>query len=363
MVGTNMYDYLCTKLARTENLRIALAIFHLPLSLLFFSLSLSLSCFPEEFQPWYCGISIPDRDPSYPAFLLFLSLPTTSCFCEGLRPWYCGISIPDRNPSYHFTLLFLSLYPTLSCFCEGLRPWYCGISIPDRNPSYPFTLRFLSLPTLSCFCEGLRHWYCGISIPNRDPSYPAFLLFLTLSPSGKSPCIRHTKVRWEVGSRCINPIQPYSFSRQLHLCYQDRLCTIIQLEYKIVRVVNWFPCWGPVWSRGWDINATLLFFYSTAPRTSCLGSPVTRYQSGTEDACCRSGTAVARYHRPFEARSANSTRRETFQQLAACSSSPHAGWFAPLSVPPGSPAALAPVSEPLGGAKPRETRKPRHMRH
>ena len=146
-------------------------------------------------------------------------------------------------------------------------------------------------------------------------------------------------MRWEVGSRCINPIQPYSFSRQFYLCYQDRLCTIIQLEYKIVRVVIWFPCWGPVWSRGWDINATLLFFYSTAPRTSCLSSP------------------VARYHRPFEARSVNSTRRETFQQLAACSSSPHSGWFAPPSISPGFPAALAPVSEPLGGTKPREARK------
>ena len=154
-------------------------------------------------------------------------------------------------------------------------------------------------------------------------------------------------------------------------------------------MVIWFPCWGPVWSNGCDINAMLLFFYSTVPRTSCLGSPVacyqqdtevaryqqdtedaryqsgtevTRYQSGTEDACFRSGTEIAHYHRPFEARSANSTRRETFQQLAACSNSPHAGWFAPLSVPPGSPAALAPVSEPLGGVKPREIRKTRRMR-
>ena len=81
-----------------------------------------------------------------------------------------------------------------------------------------------------------------------------------------------------------------------------------------------------------------------APRTSCLGSP------------------VARYHRPFEARSANSTRRESFRQLAACGSSPHTGWFAPLSVPPGSPAALATVVEPLGGIKPREAQKPRRMR-
>ena len=257
-------------------------------------------------------------------------MPPLSCFPEGLRPWYCGISIPDRNLSYPVTLLFLSL-PILSCFPEGLRPWYCGISIPDRNLSYPVTLLFLSLPPLTCFPEGLRPWYCGISIPDRNLSYPATLLFLTLSHSGKGPCIRHTykRVQWEVGSRSINPIQPYRFCGQLYLCYQDRLCTIIQLDYKSVRVVIWFPCWGPVWSRGWDINATLLFFYSTAPRTSCLGSP------------------VARYHRPFESRSVNSTRRETYQQLAACSSPPYSGWFAPLSIPPGSPAALAPVSEPL----------------
>ena len=174
-------------------------------------------------------------------------------------------------------------------------------------------------------------------------------------------------------------------------------------------MVIWFPRWAPVWSNGWDINATILFFYSSTPRTSCLDSLVTRYQIGIEDARCQSGTEdaryqsgtedaryqsgtedthyqsgtedaryqsgtedarcqggtteVARYHRPFEARSVNSTRRETFQQLAACSSSPHSGWFAPLSVPPGSPADLAPVSEPMGGTKPRETRKPCRMRH
>ena len=85
--------------------------------------------------------------------------------------------------------------------------------------------------------------------------------FLTLSHSGKGPCIRHTKVQWEVGTRYINPIQPYSFSRQLYLSYQDRLCTVIQLE--IVRVVIWFPCWGPVWSKGWDINAS---FCSSIPQ-------------------------------------------------------------------------------------------------
>ena len=138
--------------------------------------------------------------------------------------------------------------------------------------------------------------------------------------------------------------------------------------YYTVRICNCgggklVPLLGPCWNKGWDINATLLFFYSAAPRTACLGASVVRYQkSGTEDARCQGGTEVARYHRPFETRSANSTRRETFRQLAACSSAPHGGWFAPLSVPSGSPAALAPVSEPLGGAKPRKTRKPRRMR-
>ena len=96
-------------------------------------------------------------------------------------------------------------------------------------------------------------------------------------------------------------------------------------------VVIWFPCWSPGWSMGWDINATLLFFYPTAPRTSCLGSPVARYQSGKE---------VAHYHRPSESRPVNSTRRETYQQLAACNSPPYSGWFAPLTILPGSPADL-----------------------
>ena len=111
-------------------------------------------------------------------------------------------------------------------------------------------------------------------------------------------------------------------------------------------MVNWFPCGGGggLWNKGYNINAMLLFFYSTAPRTSCLGSPVARYQ------------------RSFEARSTNSTRRETFRQLAACSSAPHGGWFAPRSVPPGSPAPLAPVSEPLGGIQPRRTQQPCRMR-
>ena len=77
-------------------------------------------------------------------------------------------------------------------------------------------------------------------------------------------------MQWEVRTRYNNQIQPYRLGRQLYPCYQNRLC-IIQLGYEIVVVVNWFLCWGPV-TKGWDINATLLFFYSTAPRTSCLGS-------------------------------------------------------------------------------------------
>ena len=152
-------------------------------------------------------------------------------------------------------------------------------------------------------------------------------------------------MQWKVGSRYINPIQPYRFCRRLYPCYQNRLCAIIQLDYEVVLVVIWFPCWGPVWSMGWDANATLLFFYSTALRTSCLGSP------------------VARYHRPFESRPVNSTRRETYQQLAACSSPPYSGWFAPRSVPPESPAALEPVTEPLGGKRPRVAQKPHRRKH
>ena len=70
-------------------------------------------------------------------------------------------------------------------------------------------------------------------------------------------------------------------------------------------------------------------FCSSIPQhlgTSCLGSPVARYQkSGKEDAQCQGGTEVARYHRPFEVRSTNSTRRETYRQLAACSSARHSG--------------------------------------
>ena len=244
-----------------------------------------------------------------------------------------GLSLPDRNLSDPVPLLSL-------VSLKDSDPGMAGLSLPDRNLSDPIPL--ISLVSLKDSDPGMA----GLSLPDRNLSDPIPLLSLSLPNSGKGPCIRHThqKVQWEVGTRYINLIQPYRFCRRLYPCYQNRLCAIIQLGYEIVVVVNWFSCWGPVWSRGWDINTTLLFFYSTAPRTSCLGSP------------------VARYHRPFESRSVNSTRRETFQQLAACNSPPYSGWFAPLYIPPESPAALAPVTEPLGGVKPRESQKPRRMR-
>ena len=209
-------------------------------------------------------------------------------------------------------------------------------------------LYFISLPQLSLVSfEDSDPGVVGLSVPDRNLSYSVTLLSLSLPRSGKGPCMMRTskKMQWKVGSRYINPIQPYRFCRRLYRCYQKRLCAIIQLDYEDVLVVIWFPCWGPVWSMGWDANAMLLFFYSTAPRTSCLGSP------------------VARYHRLFESRPVNSTRRETYQQLATCSSPPYSFWFAPLSVPPGSPAALGPVTEPLGGKRPRVALKPHRRKH
>ena len=291
------------------------------------------------------GVSLPDRNLSDPVPLLSLASLKDS------DPGMAGLSLPDRNLSDPVLLLSLASL-------KDTDPGMAGLSLPGRNLSDPVLL--LSLASLKDSDPGMA----GLSLPDRNLSDPVPLLSLSLPRSGKGPWIRHThkKVQWEVGTRYINPIQPYRFCRRLYPCYQNRLCAIIQLSYEIVVVVNWFPCWGPVWSRGWDINATLLFFYSTAPMTPCLGSPVARYQSGTEDACCQSGTEVARYHRPFESTSLNSTRRETYQQLAACNSPPYSGWFAPLSIPPGFPAALAPVSEPLRGAKPRESQKPRRMR-
>ena len=270
--------------------------------------------------------------PFYFSYLCLLSLASVKDSDPGNAGLPYQLGILHILPFYFSYLCLLSLASV-----KDSDPGNAGLpyqlGILHILPFYFSHLCLLSLAFVKDSEPGNAGLPYQLGILHILPFYFSYH-FLTLSHSGKCPCIRHTKVQWEVGTRYINPIRPYSFSRQLYLSYQDRLSTIIQLE--IVRMAIWFPCWGPVWSKGWDINAMLLFFYSTAPRTSCL---------------------VARYHRPFEARSANSTRRETFQKLAACSSSPHAGWFAPLSVPPGSPAALAPVSEPLGSVKPRETRK------
>ena len=263
-------------------------------------------------------------------------------------PGIVGISISDRNLSYPVTLLSLSLPHLSLAFLDDSDPGIVGISISDRNLSYPATLLSLSLPQPSlAFLEDSDPGIVGISISVRNLSYPVTLLSLTLPCTGKGQYIMRPskKMQWEVGLRYINPIQPYRFCRRLYPCYQNRLCAIIQLDYEIVLVVIWFSCWGPVWSMGWDTNATLLFFYPTPPRTSCLGS------------------SVARYHRPFESRPVNSTRRETYQQLAACSSPPYLGWFAPRAVPPGSPAALEPGTEPLGGKRPRVAWKPHRRKH
>ena len=295
---------------------------------------LSLASF-EDSDPGVIGLSVPDRNLSYSVTLLSLSLPQLSLASfEDSNPGVVGLSVPDRNLSYSVTLLSLSLSQLSLASFEYSDPGVVGLSVPDRNLSYSVTLLFLSLLQLSLVSfEDSDPGVVGLSVPDRNLSYSVTLLSLSLPRSGKGPCMMRTskKMQWKVGSRYINPIQPYRFCRRLYPCYQKRLCAIIQLDYKDVLVVIWFPCWGPVWSMRWDANATLLFFYSTAPRTSCLGSP------------------VARYHRPFKSRPVNSTRRETYQQLATCSSPPYSFWFAPLSVPPGSPAALGPVTEPLGG--------------
>ena len=102
------------------------------------------------------------------------------------------------------------------------------------DPSY---ILYLLSPA---FVEDSETGYAG-SLPDQ------LGILHILSLSGKEPGIRHTRVKWKVGTKYINPIQPYSFSRQLYLSYQFRICTIIQLG--IVRVVIWFPCWGPVGLR------------------------------------------------------------------------------------------------------------------
>ena len=250
---------------------------------------------------------------------LCLSLSLSLAFVKDSEPGNLGLpyqlGILHILPFYFSYLCLLSL-----AFVKDSEPGNAGLpyqlGILDILSFYFSNLGLLSLASVKDSDTGNAGLPYQLGILHILSFYFSYH-FLTLFHSGKGPCIRHTKVQWEVGIRYINPIQPYSFSRQLYLSYQDMLCTVMQLGF--VRVVNWFPCWGALWNKGWNINATLLFFYSTAPRTSCLGSPVACHQkSGTEDARYqKSGTEVARYHRPFEARSANSTRRETFRQLAA----------------------------------------------
>ena len=221
-------------------------------------------------------------------FLYFISLPQLSlASLEDSDPNIVGLFVPDRNLSYSVAPLSLSLSQLFLASFEDSDPGIVGLSVPDRNLSYSVTLLSLSLPQLSLVSfEDSDPGIVGLSVPDRNLSYSVTLLSLSLPRSGKGPCIMRTskRMQWKVGSRYINPIQQYKFCRRLYPCYQKRLCAIIQLDYEVVLVVIWFPCWGPVWSMGWDANATLLFFYSTAPRTSCLGSP------------------VARYHHPFKSR-------------------------------------------------------------
>ena len=159
------------------------------------------------------------------------------------------------NAGFPYQLGILHILPFyFSCLCL-----LSLASMKDSDPGnagFPYQIGILHI--LSFYFSYL----CLLSltsVKDSDPGNVGFLYqigilhilsfyfsyqFLTQSHSGKGPYIRHTKEQREVGTRYINPIQPYSFSRQLYLSYQDRLCTVIQLG--IVRVVIWFPCWGPV---------------------------------------------------------------------------------------------------------------------
>ena len=243
----------------------------------------------------------------YDYWHIYIRLPTYGYSQDGKSTDpFCHVSLTlASSSSLLFPFFFLlSLSPLLSLY-------FISFSVISHEPGIVGNsvlgdcLRRLFL----AFFEDSNPGIVGHSVSDRNLPYSITLLSLSLPRSGKGPCIMHTskKMQWKVGSRYITPIQPYRFCRQLCPCYQIRLCSIIQLNCEDVLVVIWFPCWGPVWSMGWDVNATLLFFYSTAPRTSCLGSPVTRYP------------------RPFESRPVNSSRRETYQQLAACSSPPYSG--------------------------------------
>ena len=124
---------------------------------------------------------------------------------------------------------------------EDSETGYAG-SLPDQLGilhilSFYFSYLYLLSPA---FVEDSDTGYAG-SLPDQ------LGILHILSLSGKGRGIRHTRVQWKVGTKYINPIQPYNFSRQLYLSYQVRLCTVIQLG--IVRVVIWLPCWGPVGLR------------------------------------------------------------------------------------------------------------------
>ena len=181
----------------------------------------------------------------------------------------------------------------------------------------------------------------------RTPTYAGSLpdqlgILHILSHSGKGPGIRHTRVQWEVGTKYINPIQPYSFSRQLYLSYQVRLCTVIQLG--IVRVVIWFPCWGPV-----GLRAGILMprFCSSIPQH--LGPLVWAPRSLVTTVLSRQGQPTQQGGRLFS----------SWQPVAVLPM--QAGL--PLCLCHLDPLQLSHLCrKPLGGVKPRETQKPRRMR-
>ena len=173
----------------------------------------------------------------YFSYLYLLS----PAFVEDSDTGYAG-SLPDQLGILHILSFYFSyLYLLSPAFVEDSDTGYAG-SLPDQ-------LGILHI--LSCYFSYL-YLLSPAFVEDSDTGYAGSLpdqlgILHILSHSGKGPGIRHTKVQWEVGTRYINPIQPYSFSRQLYLSYQVRLCTVIQLG--IVRVVIWFPCWGPVGLR------------------------------------------------------------------------------------------------------------------
>ena len=88
----------------------------------------------EDSDPGIVGISISDRDLSYPVTLLSLSLPHLSlAFLEDSDPGIVGISISDRNLSYSATLLSLSLPQPSLAFLEDSDPGIVGISISVKE--------------------------------------------------------------------------------------------------------------------------------------------------------------------------------------------------------------------------------------